>query len=135
MKQKQLNHPYPQVPNYNWTMNVIFKKIIGFADEISTRPNFSSWKWRGKPSPLSFFVVYLIYFIRICSLLQISKFLYRKLASKKSIDYNSQRVNVPPIFVELYFIIWAIVLFVLPKGCFTKWLSYYFLFESFLLLL
>lgn len=114
----------------------IFNKIIGFADEISTRPNFTSWKWKGNISILSFVILYLIYFIRLCSLLQISKFIYRKLAPKKTFDHNSQRVNVPPYFVELYFIIWAIVLFLLPKDWpLTKWLSCYFLFESFFWLL
>ena len=109
----------------------LFKKIIAVADGISTRPNLTSWIWKGNASPLAFIILHIVYLTRICSLLQISKYIYRRLAKFASVDKASKRPNVPSYFVEVYFIAWAILLFSLPKGWESaKWLSYYFLFES-----
>lgn len=109
----------------------IAKGIVKIVDGISTRPNLTSWIWKGNVSPLAFIILHVVYFARICSLLQISKFVYRSLATTPSVDKASKRPNVPSYFVEVYFFAWAILLFVLPKDCVvTKWLSYYFLFES-----
>lgn len=105
--------------------------IIKVADSISTRPNLTSWTWKGNVSPLAFVILYVVYIARICSLLQICKYIYRGLASKPSVDKASKRPNVPSYFVEVYFLAWGILLFALPKDCvITKWFSYYFLFES-----
>jgi predicted dehydrogenase len=106
-------------------------RIINIADGISTRPNLTSWTWKGNASPLAFILLHTVYLTRICSLLQISKYVYRKLAKSTSIDKASKRINIPSYFVEVYFIIWAFLLFLLPKECIvTKWFSFYFLFES-----
>lgn len=112
-------------------VNSIFKKIMEVADAISTRPNLTSWIWKGNSSPLAFIILHIVYLTRICSLLQISKYIYRKLAKYASVDKASKRPNVPSYFVEVYFIAWAILLFSLPNEWeIAKWLSYYFLFES-----
>ena len=109
----------------------MFKGILNIADGISTRPNLTSWIWKGNASPLAFVILHIVYLTRICSLLQICKFIYRKLAKYASVDKASKRPNVPSFFVELYYIIWGILLFAMSKDCIvTKWLSYYFLFES-----
>lgn len=108
-----------------------FKKIMEVVDGISTRPNLTSWIWKGNASPLAFIILHIVYLTRICSFLQICKYIYRRLAKYASVDKASKRPNVPSYFVEVYFIAWAILLFSLPKeweG--AKWLSYYFLFES-----
>lgn len=113
------------------TIKNIIRKIIKIADGISTRPNYTSWTWKGNASPLAFIILHIVYLTRICSLLQISKFIYRKLAKFASVDKASKRPNVPSYFVEVYFILWAILLFSLPKEwMLAKWASYYFLFES-----
>lgn len=109
----------------------IFKKITNIADEISTRPNLTSWKWKGSTSILAFIILHFVYVSRICSLLQILKFVYRKIAKYTSVDKASKRPNVPSYFVEIYFIIWAALLFIIPAELsIIRPLSYYFLFES-----
>ena len=109
----------------------IFKKVLEVFDGISTRPNLTSWVWKGNASPLAFIILHIVYLTRICSLLQISKYVYRRLAKFASVDKASQRPNVPSYFVEVYFIAWAILLFSMSKDLeVAKWLSYYFLFES-----
>lgn len=111
--------------------NSLIKKIILIADEISTRPNLTSWTWKGNVSMLAFVILHIVYFTRICSLLQIFKYIYRKIARYASVDKASKRPNVPSCFVEIYFIMWALLLFVLPVELnISKYLSYYFLFES-----
>lgn len=108
-----------------------FIKIVKIADNISTRPNLTSWIWKGNASPLAFIILHIVYLSRICSLLQVIKYIYRNLKKTISIDKASKRPNVPSYFVEVYFVVWGILLFALPKEfVFTKWLSYYFLFES-----
>ena len=106
-------------------------RIVSVADEISTRPNLTSWRWKGTPSLLSCIFLYIVYFARLCSLLQYFKFIYRKRSNATSVDKASMRGNVPSWLVELYFIVWAILLFALPKELpFIKWISFYFIFES-----
>lgn len=114
--------------------------IIAYADKISTRPNEVSWRWKGKISPLTCITLYLIYIARVLSLLQHCKFWFRTWKSKQkekvSIDKPSTRVNVPPIFDEIYFVGWCIALFVLPQEwLFTKIAAYYFMGESLVWLL
>ena len=112
-------------------ISCFLRKILKVADGISTRPNLTSWIWKGNVSPLAFVILHLVYLTRICSLLQISKFIYRKLAKFATVDKASKRPNIPSYFVEVYFIVWAVLLFAMPKEWgITKWLSLYFLFES-----
>lgn len=126
----------PATPEITFSTIIMFvtnfiSKILKVADGISTRPNLTSWVWKGNVSPLAFIILHIVYLTRICSILQISKYIYRKFAKYTSVDKASKRPNVPSYFVEVYFILWALLLFVLPKdSSITKWLSYYFLFES-----
>lgn len=115
-------------------------KLISIADKISTRPNYTSWCWKGYVSPLAYLILHIIYISRLLSLLQISKFIYRflkKIYFKSfSIDKASKRINVPAYFVEIYFITWCILLFAIPKEwVYSKYLSFYFMGESFFWLL
>ena len=114
--------------------------ILNYADQISTRPNEVSWRWKGKVSPLTCVTLYLMYVARVLSLLQHCKFWYRTWKSKQaetaSVDRPSTRVNVPPIFDEIYFVTWCILLFILPKEwLFTQIIAYYFMAESLVWLL
>lgn len=128
---------------YSW-----WQKIINYADKISTRPNEVSWRWKGHISPLTCVTLYAIYIARTLSLLQHCKFWFRTWKSRQkemvSIDKPSTRVNVPPIFDEIYFGCWCVLLFVLPQGwlitriaaCYFMaeslvWLLYYFFFRRF----
>lgn len=114
--------------------------ILNYADRISTRPNEVSWRWKGKVSPLTCVTLYLMYVARVLSLLQHCKFWFRTWKSKQaetaSVDRPSTRVNVPPIFDEIYFVTWCILLFILPKEwLFTQIIAYYFMAESLVWLL
>ena len=112
-------------------MKNLISKIIRLFDGISTRPNFTSWVWKGNISPMAFVLLHLVYVSRICSLLQILKYTYRNISRHASTDKSSKRGNVPSYFVEVYFVAWAIILVVMPKNCIiTWWMSIYFLFES-----
>lgn len=114
---------------------MIWNKIREIAGEISTRPNQTSWRWKGKVSPLAYILLHFIYLARIFSLLQICKYVYRKLANS-SVDKSSKRKNIPSWFVECYFFVWLILLLALPKEWgFSTGCSYYFLFESLIWLL
>ena len=76
----------------------LFKKIIAVADGISTRPNLTSWIWKGNASPLAFIILHIVYLTRICSLLQISKYIYRRLA-KFANNSNEMGKNT---FLDVY---------------------------------
>ncbi len=110
------------------------RQIKSLLDSISTRPNKSSWEWKGSASILSFILLYAIYLLRLLSVLQISKRIYRFFVTQinnYSIDKESKRVNVPPLFVEVYYILFAFLLFTLPPE--WKWSSYicvYYMIES-----
>ncbi len=110
--------------------------LIEIADSISTRPNKTSWCWKGRVSLFSFLTLHLIYVFRLFSLLQWSKFIFRKIkkltTQTPSVDKASVRINVPSYFVELYYLLWCLCVFILPSD--TKamqWMSAYFMFESF----
>ena len=75
-----------------------FKKIIEVVDGISTLPNLTSWIWKGNASPLAFIILHIVYLARICSLLQISKYIYRRLA-KFANNSNEMGKNT---FLDVY---------------------------------
>lgn len=113
-----------------------------FFDEISTRPNRSSIVWGDKNfSLLSAILLYAMWIARVLSLLQICKFVYRILVQKLRefknrelldavkkveegkilIDNTSGRVNVPPIFCEIYFLFWLVYLIAVHHFLFRFW--------------
>lgn len=116
-------------------MSGFLHKIADFINGISTKPNIYSWRWKGQTSILTFLLLYAIYIVRIFSLLQILKKIYRslghRLKSYYSIDKESKRVNIPPIFVEIYFILCCAGAFVLsPEAPFSHYVAIYFLIET-----
>lgn len=113
----------------------LWNTILKYADQISTRPNTTSWKWKGSVSILAYIVLYTMYVARLLSLLQHCKFWYRTLRQIKrksySVDKASKRINIPPMFVEIYFLAWCIILFILPpEWRSSKIAAYYFMGES-----
>ena len=78
--------------------------------QISTKPSRDSVKWAGKErSLLSTILLWSIWFCRVASLLQIFKLIFRKTAlaiKRATTDKKATRVNVPPVFCEIYFILW-----------------------------
>ena len=117
----------------------IIVKLKDIANGISTKPNHTSWCWKGQMSILAFIILQIVYFLRLFSLLQICKYIYRQNEKSKntfSIDKSSKRINVPPLLVEFYFITWCILLFIFPQEWYvTKYGAYYFFVESILWLL
>ncbi len=111
--------------------------MFQFINEITTLPNKETWKWQNSVSVLSFLFLYTIWFLRIFSLLQILKFIYRKkYSTQNNKDYKSKRTNVPALLVELYFIIFLCFLFLFSKlyaPCYPLWyqiIAIYYLIES-----
>ena len=124
-------------------IRIIAQAIIGVFDKVSTRPNYTSWCWKGNASPIAYVILHVIYVARLLSVLQWGKYFYRlikkyhgsdlqtKWSTNVDTDKPSQRINVPAYFVELYFLIWCLFLFLFPKeSCIVKWFSYYFMVES-----
>ena len=132
-------------------------KTKSFLEEISTKPNRSSIIWGDKNfSLLSAILLYTMWIARVLSLLQISKFFYRIIVQKlreiknrnqkdavkkieegqTMIDNTSGRVNVPPIFCEIYFLVWLLYLIAVHHfptvftGTFVQISVIYYLFES-----
>jgi hypothetical protein len=111
---------------YSETVSCIkraWQETVFVLDKISTRPNKTSWRWRGKISILAFVTLHIIYISRIFSLLQIAKYIYRnaprlaRLRGKNSTlttDARSKRPNIPPLFVEFYFMLWGLFLYLGP---------------------
>lgn len=116
-------------------MNIL-KTIFFVVNSISTKPNHTSWCWKGHVSPLAYITLHIIYLSRVLSLLQISKFVYRfvqgKIYNKLTIDTSSNRGNVPSYFVEVYYMVWFAVLFIISKEwTLSRGLAIYFMIESF----
>lgn len=127
-----------------------FKSLL---NDVSTKPNPLSFRWHSSVSIMAFVILNAIYIERMFSLLQWSKYLYRRLVkrSKKntaSTDEKSRRINVPSIFVETYYLSLAILMAILAcSGCSGSlpvrcvaiyllidsavWLLYYFFFRRF----
>lgn len=76
-------------------------------------PSPDSLKWAGQEhSILSSILLWGLWICRVFSLLQILKLLLRtilKLLKRSTTDENATRINVPPMFCELYFIAWFLV--------------------------
>lgn len=112
------------------------KKTI--FEQISTKPSPNALKWAEKEiSILSNILLWGLWLCRVLSLLQISKLVFRKVATalkKSTKDENAKRVNVPPMFCELYFIAWFIFLllgYLLDfSGPVVRGFTVYYLFES-----
>ncbi len=112
------------------------KKTI--LSKISTMPSKNAIKWAGQQySILSNAVLWTLWFCRVISLLQISKLVYRKIVTvlkKVTKDKNSFRPNVPPMFCEIYFILWfALLIFAHIFEWHNKLISgliIYYLFET-----
>lgn len=113
----------------------IKETIIG---KISTFPSANSLKWAGRQvSILSHVLLWTLWICRLFSLLQIFKFFFRTIARMLRIgtkDERSMRINVPPLFCELYFICWFVFLLYAYltnlKTPIVIGLTWYFLFES-----
>ncbi len=106
--------------------------------QISTLPSPDSLKWAGQQrSILSNILLWGLWLCRVFSLLQICKLLFRRTAqllNRGTRDKNASRINVPPMFCEIYFILWfcfTMVTYLLHMdGTVIRILTVYFLFES-----
>ncbi len=114
------------------------KKKKNLLVQISTLPSPDSLKWAGQQrSLLSSILLWALWICRVLSLLQICKLLFRKIVTflkRGTTDFNSKRVNVPPMFCELYFILWFVFLllaYIFKLDVFVvRIFTYYYLFES-----
>ena len=126
---------------------------MSVLNKVSTKPNTLSFRWHSSISIIAFFILNFIYIERIFSLLQWSKYLYRRIVkwSKEnmvSIDEKSHRINVPSVFVETYYLLIAVLTTFIALSnysnsllayCFaiyllidsSVWLLYYFFFRRF----
>ncbi len=80
--------------------------------DISTRADPSVWMWGGHRSLLAWLLAMLLWIVRLMSPLQMLKFLYR-LRPAVSSSNLSKRTDVPPLITEIYFIMHAILLYIL----------------------
>ena len=115
-------------------MSVVSKEIImslkKIISGISTFPSKNAWVWKDSVSVLSFTLFHLLWIIRLFSLLQIIKYIYRKIAfciKQFSLDKGSKRINIPVLLVELYFIFFALGIFFVFRN---KYILFYYLIES-----
>lgn len=107
-------------------------------ERISTAPDPNALKWAGKEvSILSSILLWGLWICRVLSLLQISKLIYRAIATAiktATTDKDAKRVNVPPMFCEIYFILWLGVMILgytlFPESLAVRIAIYYYLFES-----
>ena len=120
------------------TISVIYgvcrkKKPSEFIKRLATFPGRHNYNWQGGYSLFTCLILYTITFFRAISCLQLCKQIYRSLCSSGK-DIKSKRPNVSPIFQEVYFIIWMIVLlfqlFVGERNILFYGLDVYFLIES-----
>jgi len=101
-------------------------------------PSPDSLKWAGEQrSILSNILLWSLWICRVFSLLQILKLVFRTVATaikRATTDENATRVNVPPMFCEIYFIIWFAVLLMAHlfswSGIVINIIIIYYLFES-----
>lgn len=128
------------------------RNLNTILNSISTKPNVLSYNWHSSISILTFVLLHVIYVERMFSVLQWTKFLYRAVVQKRkgdgvSVDRKSKRPNVPSYFVELYYMILSILLYVLSlyvSDCLlvrilavyflvdtSVWVLYYFCFRRF----
>lgn len=107
-------------------------------EQISTAPSPRALKWAGQEvSILSSILLWGLWICRVFSLLQILKLVYRKIATAIKVattDEKSVRPNVPPMFCEIYYILWLGVMIMgylfAPEALGIHIAAVYFLFES-----
>ena len=87
---------------------------LEFVKKIATFPSRHNYNWQGGYSAIVSVILNAIALFRSISFLQIGKFIYRKMNSTSK-DVAANRVNVPPIFQELYFLSWIVFIFVQLK--------------------
>lgn len=106
--------------------------------QISTKPSPDSMKWAGKErSILASILLWGLWACRVASLLQIAKLIFRKTVlffKRATTDKKATRVNVPPMFCEIYYLLWFglfVTLHLLEiRGNVFNVLIVYYLFES-----
>lgn len=114
------------------------KKREPYIFQVSTKPDISSYKWIGKQrSLLSTVILWVLWFCRELSLYQHFKAIYRILGEKfhfGNTDNKSGRPNIPPMFGEIYFILWTLLLSLAHHFAWDlrifRVLAVYYLFES-----
>lgn len=119
-----------------WCRNQIFsedkKSFSDFLEMLAKQPDKSSYYWKGNYSIFNFILFWLICGLRLVSALQFAKLIFR--SPFKDQDANKERPDVPPIFQELYFTVWGILLIVQVShglsSSFICILNVYFLIES-----
>ena len=126
---------------------------MSILNKVSTKPNPLSFRWHSSISILAYLILNAIYIERIFSLLQWSKYLYRVFVkwsrgNGASIDEKSQRINVPSLLVEVYYLLVATIIVLIALSgwsaslwayCFaiyllidtSVWVLYYFFFRRF----
>ena len=112
--------------------------------QVSTKPDSSSYRWVGQElSLLSTVILWILWFCRVLSLYQHLKALRRiwkkYLADRRGKDGHritnkSGRPDIPPMFGEIYFILWTTFLVCMHifgwSGMVIRALVIYYLFES-----
>lgn len=78
-------------------------------NKLATFPNKHNYNWQGGYSVIVFSILLIITLFRSISCLQLGKYIFRKFYSASK-DVASKRSNVPPVFQELYFLLWIIFL-------------------------
>jgi len=108
----------------------IKSKLVKTLNKISTLPDRSSWEWEKYTSLFTFLLLGTIWLVRLFSLLQIVKNIFRRLGHSKK-DILSKRSNVPPLLQEMYFLLWFACYLVMHFfGVKIDVLNYYYIIES-----
>jgi len=106
---------------------------LEMMNKLVTFPGEWNYNWQGGYSIIVFLILHIVTFFRSVSLLQLGKYLYRRHHTNNK-DVGSNRANVPPIFQEVYYILWIIFLVMqLETGWFNELvfgLDIYFIIES-----
>ena len=106
---------------------------LAMIHKLATFPSKRNYNWQGGRSLIVFLILLVTTLFRAISCLQLGKYLFR-VRYKASKDVASKRSNVPPVFQELYFLIWIAFLCVqLTTGLFNPLvfaLDIYFIIES-----
>ena len=84
---------------------------MSFLEGLATFPGKKNYNWQGGYSLLSFVILHLVTVLRAVSCLQLCKYLYRRF-NKTDKDAASNRINVPPLLQETYFLLWIAFLIV-----------------------
>ncbi|MBR4532524.1 hypothetical protein IKO70_08970 [bacterium] len=121
-----------------WGCNQIFsedkKSFSDLLEMLANKPDKSSYDWKGNYSIFNFILFWLIRGLRLVSALQFAKLIFRSPFKDQDANKNKERPDVPPLFQELYFTVWGILLIVqVSRGIsssFTCILNAYFLIES-----